>query len=193
MSNQSVSQVSQSHTELEFVQKILEMDSSDYPWNPTSLEAEAYFDRLEQDFSLADWQGEEIGQRSQAFMKQIDQLWVQQSLVERFALRMPKEMVQKIFNRAEQLVSSQMSLIDQLVQCVQEALPNWGEDDLQVLARPLAFAMRGSEAVDATLQAVQSMEWSDLSEVEQARLSLAAAHQTLMELKQQNSADQSPA
>ena len=46
------------------------------------------------------------------------------------------------------------------------------------MARPMAFAMRGSSAdefVEATIQSVRQDDWDALSPIEQARLSLAAA------------------
>jgi hypothetical protein len=71
------------------------------------------------------------------------------------------------------------------VQCVQDALPNLAEDDLYVLARPLAYAMRGNDApIESTLERVRSIEWDALSDVEQARLSLAIARFALAELEE---------
>jgi hypothetical protein len=64
---------------------------------------------------------------------------------------------------------------------VQDCLPSWGEEDLQVLARPFAYAMRGSETemLEVALRSVRCAEWADLSSIEQARLSLALARYAL--------------
>jgi hypothetical protein len=68
-----------------------------------------------------------------------------------------------------------------MVQCVQELLPEWGEDVLQVWARPLASAMRGSEA-----EIARPVEWDELSESERARLSLAVARYALRQFNDLN-------
>lgn len=159
-----------------------------YVWNPAALESEPFFTALEQDFSLDDWEADEISTRSGAFFTQINQLWstatLQETLIQRFATRVPQQLLTAIATRAQQVLSSSVSLADQLVQCVQESLPNLAADDLYVLARPLAYAMRGNDApIEATLERVRSIEWDALSDVEQARLSLAIARYALAELE----------
>ena len=73
----------------------------------------------------------------------------------------------------------------QLVQCVQELLPSWAEDDLLVLARPFAYTMRGkdTDTIDSVLGNICSQEWKALSEIEQARAGLAIAHYALTQLQ----------
>ncbi|PSB28047.1 hypothetical protein C7B82_14435 [Stenomitos frigidus ULC18] len=159
-----------------------------YIWNPAAPESETFFTALEQEFSLDDWKVDEVATRSSVFFAQLDQLWsaatLQETLVQRFASRMPQQLLTAIATRAQQVLSSSVSLADQLVQCVQDALPNLAEEDLYVLARPLAHAMRGNDSpVESTLERVHSIEWDALSEVEQARLSLAIARFALAELE----------
>jgi hypothetical protein len=161
-----------------------------YPWNPAEPEAESFFNELEQGFSLDDWQEEEVSTRASDFFARVNQLWsaasLQESLVERFAARIPQELLRAIAGQAQQALVASQSLADQLVQCVQNALPNLAEEDLYVLARPLAYPMRNGEsrrAVDSTLEKIRTVAWEELSEVEQARLSLAVACCALLELK----------
>ena len=159
-----------------------------YVWNPAAPESEPFFTALEQDVSLDGWATDEVATRSSLFFAQVNQLWstatLQETLIQRFASRVPQQFLTSIANRAQQVLSSSVSLADQLVQCVQEALPNLAEDDLYVLARPLAHAMRGNDSsVESTLDRVRSIEWEALSEVEQARLSLAIARYALSELE----------
>ncbi|UBF26780.1 hypothetical protein K9N68_01945 [Kovacikia minuta CCNUW1] len=161
-----------------------------YPWNPADPEAEKFFTELEQGFSLDDWSADEVASRSSNFFSQVNQLWsaatLQDSLSQRFAARIPQELLGTIVQRAQQALASSRSLADQLVQSVQELLPNLAEEDLQVLARPLAYAMRNGEshrAVEATLEKVRPVSWEELSEIEQARLSLAIARSALTELE----------
>jgi hypothetical protein len=161
-----------------------------YPWNPAEPEAEGFFTELEQGFSLDSWSANELTARSNNFFSQVDQLWsaatLQDKLAQRFAARMPQELLATIANRAQQVLSSSRSLADQLVQCVQELIPALAEEDLHVLARPLAYAMRNGEshrAIEATLEKVRPVTWEELSEIEQARLSLAIARSALTDLE----------
>lgn len=158
-----------------------------YVWNPAAPESEAFFTALERNFSLDSWNADELTTRSNAFFAQVNQLWsatsLQETLMQRFATRVPQQFLTAIATRAQQVLSSSASLADQLVQCVQDVLPNLAEDDLYVLARPLAYAMRGNDTpIESTLERVRSIEWTALSEVEQARLSLAIARYALAEL-----------
>lgn len=160
-----------------------------YPWNPAHPEAEAFFANAEQESVFDGWQPGEISAQAAAFFNQIDSLWSDASLAEKLAQRfakVPREFLATIAAQAQQAVSESRSLADQLVQCVQEVLPlrELVTEDLYVLARPLAYSMRdGNDPVDATLASVRDENWTTLSEVEQARLSLAAASYALEELK----------
>ncbi|NDJ17689.1 hypothetical protein [Myxacorys almedinensis] len=144
-----------------------------YPWNPADPASEAFFNQLEQDLVLA-LSDSEVAERSQAFSRHIDQLFsatsLQTSLAHKFA-NVPQELLNAIARQAQQVAQTTTTLADQLVQCVQDVLPQWAEDDLRVLARPLAYAMRGDEAASS----LPSATWDDLSETEQARMSLAIA------------------
>jgi len=104
----------------------------------------------------------------------------QKKICDRFAARVPSDLLGAIARIAKQVVKTNLSKADQLVQCVQEMLPNWAEEDLLVFARPFAYAMRGEgEAVDSTLSAIRPVDWTDLSQMEQARLSMAIASYAL--------------
>ena len=74
-------------------------------------------------------------------------------------------------------LGSTLSLSDQLVHCVSEVLPGWDLEDLEVMARPLAYSMRGdkNDELENILATIEPVDWYNLSEVEQARLSLAIA------------------
>jgi len=154
-----------------------------YPWNPMALEAEHFLTNLEQPSIFDGLETSEITGRANTFFNQLDHLWsaasVQASLMQRFAARVPQNLLTAIANRAQALVSESLSFTDQLVQCVQASLPNLAEEDLSVLARQLAPA-RGAES---TLASVRPLQWDGLSDIEQAKLSLAIAHQALAELK----------
>jgi len=186
----------------ELLEALLQSEDDFYPWNPAEPEAEAYFAQLEREFLIDRWQEvEEITQASQALFAQLHQCWtssrlvveenLRQSLTERFAALMPEAWLEAIAHKAQQLVATNLSKAEQLVQCVKPMLPNWAEDDLVVLARPLAYAMRGQSesAAEVPPGFVRPVEWPELSPMEQARLSLAVAHCALQHL--QNSVDNS--
>ena len=158
-----------------------------YPWNPSDPSAESFFLELEQEFSLNTWEDHDIAQRSQSFFSHLDALWLatdlKTTLAQKFAW-VPQALLAAIAQQAQKVVETSNSLADQLIQCVQDVLPSWTEDDLQVLARPLAYAMRSDAAdvVDATINSVDAIAWSDLSETEQARMSLAIARYAIDQL-----------
>ena len=158
-----------------------------YPWNPSDPSAESFLSGLEQEFSLDAWDESEIAQRSQAFFGQLDTLWsttdLKTTLAQKFA-SVPQALLAVIARQAQKVVETSNSLADQLIECVQEVLPTWATDDLQVLARPLAYTMRGDAAdvVEVTVNSVRAIAWSDLSDTEQARMSLAIARYAIDQL-----------
>jgi hypothetical protein len=194
-----------SQAEQDLLQVLLEHEEeSVYYWNPAELYSDNYFTQLENTFKLDDWIEEEMQQKAESFFSQLDALWdievprvavedILALLRQKFATRVPSAWLTAISHQAFQLkygrdnVNHQMNLADQLVRCVQELLPNWPEADLYLFSRPLAFAMRGTEtaAVDSMIATVRDLPFSDLSEMEQARLSLAIARYALAELDQQ--------
>ncbi len=190
----------QAQAELELLQLILNDSDTPYPWNPTDPNSSAYFEQLEQEVVAAGGLTDELVPYTQAISSQIDQLWTtlaapvpapsvarlfNPDLFQQFANRMPQNLLETIVHRAQQAVAAHGILADQLVMCVQEILPEWGEDDLHVLARPFAYAMRSgaeTELLDGALQSVRCEEWSELSSIEQARLSLAIARYAIAQL-----------
>ncbi|WP_219898275.1 hypothetical protein [Phormidesmis priestleyi] len=158
-----------------------------YPWNPSDPSAESFLSELEREFSLDDWDDGEIAQRSQSFFSHLDARWsatdLKTTLAQKF-VSVPQALLAAIARQAQKVVETSNSLADQLIECVQDVLPTWAEDDLQVLARPLAYAMRsdGADVVDATVNSVRAIAWSDLSETEQARMSLAIARYAIDQL-----------
>ncbi|HHP7246300.1 MAG TPA: hypothetical protein ACFE0H_16600 [Elainellaceae cyanobacterium] len=191
----------QAEAELELVKLIFNVDSP-YPWEPSQIEADAYFEELEQAVA-SDWSTEEIASQSQSFFAQLDQMWVTPSsspeqvrelhtdLVSRFGSQVPQQVLLSIAEQAQRVLTAKLSLAEQLVQCVNDLLPNWDDDDLQVLARPFAFSMRGSntDQLEAALRSVRYAAWTDLSGVDQARLSLAIARYAVAQLPAKNSPD----
>ncbi len=168
----------------EFLEVLLHEEGC-YPWNPADPETEAYFEQLEQNFSLIDsWDSEDISDRAESFYACLHQCWeststsqVKQSIAQRFGCFLPADCINAIVEQATQIISENLSPIDRLVECVQPLLANWGEEDLQVFARPLVYAMRGENGVKIA-------PWDELSEIEKVRLSMKVAQEVLMELQE---------
>lgn len=79
-----------------------------------------------------------------------------------------------------------MSIADQLIEVAASVVPTLGADDLSVLARPYAYAMRSeTNTLESTLQKVGQHQWDKLSEIEQARVSVAVAYYALKQLQTQ--------
>jgi hypothetical protein len=192
----------QAQAELELLQLILQEHSfySNYPWNPADPEAESYFVDLEREVLATGWAEENFAIAGRALATTLDQMWttvlptvaVQESasysisteLFQHVAAQVPQQLLERIIQQAKQVLSTNLSLAEQLVMCVKEVLPTWGEDDLQVLARPFAYAMRGAETemLEAALRSVRCAAWTELSGIEQARLSLAIARYAIAQM-----------
>ena len=54
-------------------------------------------------------------------------------------------------------------------------LSNWATDDLLVMARPYAYAMRCDTGVNNPDNIVRSLDWNELSELERAKLTILIA------------------
>ena len=171
--------------EMELLATIVQTDVA-YPWNPAQLESESYLTALEEEFALSDsFSDSDIAQKSQVLFAQLEQVWLttalQKSLREKFA-RVPQDFLARIAQSVQNATVKYQSLADQMVECVLDILPQWAEEDLQVLARPLAYAMREVDSEGAQLVMAAKRPWAQLSEIEQARVSLAVARYAISQL-----------
>ena len=176
---------SQTQVEMELLATIVQTDVA-YPWNPAQLESESYLTALEEEFALSDsFSDSDIAQKSQVLFAQLEQVWLttglQKSLREKFA-RVPQDFLARIAQSVQNATVKYQSLADQMVECVLDILPQWAEEDLQVLARPLAYAMREVDSEGAELVMAARKPWAQLSEIEQARVSLAVARYAISQL-----------
>jgi len=176
---------SQTQAEMELLATIVQTDVA-YPWNPAQLESESYLTALDQEFALSDsFSDSDIAQKSQVLFAQLEQVWLttdlQKSLREKFA-RVPQDFLTRIAQSVQNATVKYQSLADQMVECVLDILPQWAEEDLQVLARPLAYAMREVDSEGAQLVMAARRPWAQLSEIEQARVSLAVARYAISQL-----------
>ncbi|MGQ4649573.1 hypothetical protein [Lyngbya aestuarii] len=182
----------------ELLEALLQPEEDFYPWNPAEPETEAYFSEIERGFLRENWQAEqETTSASQAFFKQLHKCWqpsassgsdtLKRALSERFASSVPQAWIEAIANQAQQVFLSKSSLdnfAQQLVRCVEELLPNWAEEDLQVIARPIAYQMRNLQD-EVRDEALKPVDWSSLSEIEHIRWSLTVACSALVQLREE--------
>jgi hypothetical protein len=160
-----------------------------YPWLPSHPASEPYFTQAaaELEDALLD---QAIAAGWQRLSSQLETLWADQAaaahtltqtlaqtLIAQFQSRVPVDRLQIIAATVADLSHRGQSYLDQLVNCASAVLPTWDRGDLAVLARPLAYSLRGgqSEILDLNLRTMQQVDWDALSEIEQARLSLAIA------------------
>lgn len=168
-----------------------------YPWLPAeaAAEYEKDLDAAGQSLEISD---EEALTGWQGLSAQLDEVWavsevdVLAQLKQKFAARLPEAVLASISDRALQTAQGAAEnakpLVARMIDCVKDSVQAVGEADLQVLARPMAFAMRSSsseELVDATANSVRRADWKALSPLEQARLSLAAARYAIAQVESQ--------
>lgn len=171
----------------EFLEVLLQEEAC-YLWNPADPETDAYFERLEQNFSLLDSSdSDEITSQSERFYTALHQCWesadsfqVKESLFKRFAHLVPCERIDAIAEQAKQIITQNLSPIDRLVACVRPLVSDWGDEDLQIFARPMVYTMRGENSIKVA-------PWEELSEIEQVRLSMKIAQEVLIELQETQS------
>ncbi|MBU7582459.1 MAG: hypothetical protein KAF91_06025 [Nostoc sp. TH1S01] len=195
---------SATQVELEFLELLLQPEDAAYPWNPADDQSEAYFDELEQQFPMQDVLDEELHTRAQSFYGKLDNLWSQvatsadykctteirildslcETLQNTFAAGVPTGWLNAIAQKATEVAAIQQSISERLVQCVQTVLPGWETDDIAVFVRPYAYAMRSSEQQNLTsvMNKIKNRDWATLSEIEQAKVSVAIAYYALRQL-----------
>ncbi|MCC5898776.1 MAG: hypothetical protein JJU32_12800 [Phormidium sp. BM_Day4_Bin.17] len=164
---------SQTQAELDLLETVLFGDDVTYPWNPGECEALDETVALGEPLKVDDLN---LGDRSPVFFEQLDSCMVYASLCERFGSQVPTSILKRLCDLAKQTRPEQ-SPLERLVACVADVLPQWPREDLQVLARPLACAMRGQSRTER----LSDRPWQELSSLEKARLSLAIAQVTLHE------------
>lgn len=178
---------SQARAELELLDCLLTADATSYPWNPANPEAQAYFAALEEEVAQS-WGTDDFSPYIDQLSAQLDAVWdayptsvaalFPAAVEQRLLAQLPATLLDGLVQQAQGAIAQANTLADQLVLAVQSFFPTWDPSDLQVLARPYAYAMRDVAEVDpleGALQSLPSEDWDSLSEIEQARLSLAIA------------------
>ncbi|MBP0039911.1 MAG: hypothetical protein J7519_19755 [Roseofilum sp. SID1] len=177
--------------DIELLEALLSNQKRVYPWNYSILEGEAYFSEIE---NLMETHTSEmvadLDEGCREFYQTLDKVWesfqpvaahrLNSQLQGKFSPIVPQSVLEMIAAKAEELTTSSASMADQLIHCVQDSLSQWDIEDLLVLARPFAYAMRGGEEKTALDRVVQkastlTLDWESCSELDRARLTLAVA------------------
>jgi hypothetical protein len=176
--------------EAELTHSLLALGNS-YPWNPADLEAESYFQRQEDQSVLQEWSEEDVQQAAASFFAKLNKCWPDtpidliNRLCQQFATQMPRVWLEKIAAEVTQIASQKMPTANQLVSCVKELMPNWEEEDLLVLARPYSYAMRSNPSADSINNLAQPIDWLELSEMDQAKLTMLVTKYALDQIADQ--------
>jgi hypothetical protein len=170
-------------SEAELMDCLLAASTAEYPWNPSDPETSSYYHESDRYFSLDDWSEDEIAHKSQAFLTRIQSCWDSTSapvsrleaLTAKFGARVPQQWLAQIATNVSELATSNLEPVEQLVRSVSDLLSNWATDDLLVMARPYAYAMRCNPGVDNPDNIVRPLDWEQLSELERAKLTILIA------------------
>jgi hypothetical protein len=172
-------------SEAELMDCLLASSTTEYPWNPADPETADYYTESDLHFSLDDWTDAEIAQKSASFFTTIQSCWDKpadnvrvgaiETLTAKFGARVPQQWLERIAANASALASSNLEPVEQLVSAVRDLLSNWANDDLLVMARPYAYAMRCNPGVDNPDNIVRPLAWEQLSELERAKLTILIA------------------
>jgi hypothetical protein len=190
-----------SSVDLDLLEALLQPEDAAYPWNPADEGSEAYFSQLEQQFESQDLLAEDLTTRAENFYHHLDDIWsqvshsqtdydqkpshrLQSALNSAFSGSVPSNWLNAIAQKVSEISTLEQSASHKLVECVQALLPNWGMDDLLVLARPFAYAMRSNEQQNLIFVSknIENRDWTSLSEIEQAKVSLAIADYAFKQL-----------
>jgi hypothetical protein len=171
-------------SEAELMDCLLAAPTAEYPWNPADPATVDYYCESDRHFSLDDWSEEEIAQKSQSLFTTIQSCWDATSVAEsgplaalstKFGARVPQQWLAQIAANVSDLATSNLEPVEQLVRSVKDLLSNWATDDLLVMARPYAYAMRCNPGVDDPDNIVRPLDWDRLSELERAKLTILIA------------------
>jgi hypothetical protein len=172
-------------SEAELMDGLLAASTIEYPWNPADPDTADYFAQTDRQFSLDDWSDAEIAQKSQSLYARIESAWETTALgvtvsplaalTAKFGARVPQQWLAQIAANVSHLATSQLEPVDRLVGSVQDLLANWAAEDLSVMARPYAFAMRCDLGMDDPDKIVRPLAWAELSDLERAKLTILIA------------------
>ncbi|MBG0744032.1 MAG: hypothetical protein IV298_11190 [Cylindrospermopsis raciborskii KL1] len=182
----------------ELLTAILEPEDETYPWNLASDQVDAYFQKLAAPLYSDPLLMESLEQQGENFYNSLDQIWNQvysykadrderprTTLSDIFGTFVPSHYLDQIMEAAKKTFHDmEHSTIEKIVGCVQSLLPNWDMEDLLVLARPIAYSMRSGQQEKSDYN-LPNRNWTELSEVERAKICLVVADYALKAISTQ--------
>lgn len=180
----------QQQAQLDLLHSVLSSTPS-LPWHPYSPATAQSLDQLEQDVDNEFGDDLEIASQWSQVSALAAALWAAPgaslltTLTQKFGTRVPQQLLAQLATQTQAVANNGQTLIDQLVTATQAVMTEFATDDLQVMARPMALAMRSGadDPVDSVVESIRRVDWEALSNLEQARLSLAIARYALAELE----------
>ena len=196
MSNQYAAKPNYGDNKIQVQAELLELlleEEACYPWDPTTPESEAYLSKLEQEFTLLEsLDTEEVQASTEVFFTHLHNCLTSlpndtllASLTEKFGQLVPQSWLEEIARGTKQVLAENLSHTQKLVQTVQPLLSNWVEEDIEVFARPFAYATRGNSNTEFEVALNQDAgeDWNNISPVKQARYTVMIAHYALRKLQ----------
>ncbi|MGB2927219.1 MAG: hypothetical protein WBB82_18110 [Limnothrix sp.] len=127
----------------------------------------------------------ELGDRSVRFFDGLDNLFSSNVYIKRlqeyFGERIPTAKLQEITTVCRELVARDLSRLERLCLSLDELLPQWSQDDVQLLTRAYSGAFRSGQSL--LERSPQSEAWDELSELGQAKCLVAIAYFVLTDLE----------
>lgn len=161
---------------------LIDEEERAYPWDI----ADETNGELEAAPSLFEGREEgELNALADAFFSCLEKRWdearapkARVTLFDKFAALLPVDSLNRLVEQAEIVAKQPLDTLERVVACIRPLFPLCSEEDLRLLARPYALAMRdGSEKA-----IVNQKDWRTLSEIERIRLGSAIATEILAEL-----------
>jgi hypothetical protein len=148
---------------------------------PASEGTDAFYESGDAAFSFDDWEDTELDSRYGELARTLDACWGEEtaSWQQQFAQRLPADLLSQIAATAAKFANDTSHLADRIANCSADILPNWSIDDLAVLVRPYAYAMRSDDATNDLSTIARPLPWESLSDVERARLTIVAVKAAL--------------
>lgn len=190
----------QEQAELDFVHQIMAGDEG-YCWEPSAPGSEAYLDWLERRWLATAEAPLELQEES--FFATLNAAWdslessttIETTITAVLGDRLPQERLRHLLTTAKRVLASGQPLGEQLVQCIQNLVPELHRDDLFTMARPYATVMRDRHSptsLDQVRTSVRAAQWDDLVPLERARLGLELSHYILAHLSPQGPSSAEP-
>ncbi len=154
-------------------------DEDVYPWEHFSEEMEKYIEE-KSDVIINNYQEAEENNKSAQFFELLNNKWerldrekIECFIKNEYSKLVPETWLKNIIKRAKDLVGKSSDNLERLLDCVQPLFPDHDRDDLSIIGRPIAYAMRSGPGKE------DNKLWQDLTEREKIKLTMKIAQSAL--------------